>query len=170
MFRVEQVQAYVNLSVKVLHHEITEIIAGVVPYEDVGLKLSEFENSLKERFNNSALIAKRNCTIGSREDETVEIFQIKKQQLFMRLQANIPEEVMVSTLTCLVLADYQPFLYMMGTVKDLRETAAHLKRTVRRPAMAIRPADVLRVAATPTFAARIVFRQALTDSPSHRPE
>ncbi|KAL3271854.1 hypothetical protein HHI36_022324 [Cryptolaemus montrouzieri] len=78
-----------------------------VPYEHVGLTFSEFETSLKERFNNPALIAKFTAELYNRrqeEDEAVEIILIKKQQLFRKLQPNTAEEVLVSKLTCLVLA------------------------------------------------------------------
>ncbi|KAL3277895.1 hypothetical protein HHI36_013236 [Cryptolaemus montrouzieri] len=114
-----------------------EVKTWWVPYEHVGLTFSEFETSLKERFNNPALVAKLTAELYNRrqeEDEAVEIFLIKKQQLFRRLQRNTAEEVLLSTLTCLVLAEYQPFLYKIRTLKDLRETASHLERTVRRPA------------------------------------
>ncbi|KAL3286412.1 hypothetical protein HHI36_000921 [Cryptolaemus montrouzieri] len=138
-----------------------------VPYEH------EFETSLKERFNNPSLVAKLTAELYNRrqkDDEAVEIFLIKKQQLFRRLQPNTAEEVLVSTLTCLVLAEYQPFLYKIRTSKDLRETASHLERIVRRPATATRTADVHRVAATPTSTTRTASRQALTDQSRHRRE
>ncbi|KAL3277898.1 hypothetical protein HHI36_013239 [Cryptolaemus montrouzieri] len=126
-----------------------------------------------EKFNNPALVAKLTAELYNRrqeEDEAVEIFLIKKQQLFRRLQPNTADEVLVSTLTCLVLAEYQPFLYKIRTLKDLRETASHLERTVRRPATATRTADVHRVAATPTSTTRTASRQALMDPPRHRRE
>ncbi|KAL3275074.1 hypothetical protein HHI36_019846 [Cryptolaemus montrouzieri] len=93
----------------------------------VGLTFSEFETRLKERFNNPTLVAKLTAELYKRrqkEDEAVEIFLIKKQQIFRKLQPNTAEEVLIRTL------------------KDLRETAAHLERTVRRPATATRTVDV----------------------------
>ncbi|KAL3279580.1 hypothetical protein HHI36_017086, partial [Cryptolaemus montrouzieri] len=65
---------------------------------------------------------------------------------------------------------YQPFPYKMAIVNDLRETAAHLERTIRRPATAARPTNVPRVKATPTSASRIASCQGLTDPPQHRRE
>ncbi|KAL3286043.1 hypothetical protein HHI36_000556 [Cryptolaemus montrouzieri] len=66
-----------------------ENVVGAVQH--VGLTFSEFETSLKERFNNPALVAKLTAEIYNKrqeEDEAVEIFLIKKQQLFRRLQPN----------------------------------------------------------------------------------
>ncbi|KAL3286739.1 hypothetical protein HHI36_001232 [Cryptolaemus montrouzieri] len=143
-----------------------------VPYDHVGLTFSEFETSLKERFNNPALVAKLTAELYNRrqkEDEAVEIFLLKKKQLFRRLQPNTADEVLVSTLTCLVLAEYQPFLYEIGSLKDLRKTAL-LERTVGRPATATRIADVHRVAATPTSTTRTASRQGLTDPPRYSRE
>ncbi|KAL3279443.1 hypothetical protein HHI36_016954 [Cryptolaemus montrouzieri] len=114
-----------------------------VPYEHVGLTFLEFETSLRERFNNPALVAKLTAELYNKrqkEDEAVEIFLIKKQQLFRR------------------------------TLKDLKEAASYLERTVRRPATATKTADVHRVAATPTFTTRTASRQGLTDPPRYRRE
>ncbi|KAL3278548.1 hypothetical protein HHI36_024415 [Cryptolaemus montrouzieri] len=80
---------------------------GWSSYEQVSLTFSEFGICLKERFENPALVA--------------------------TLQPIIPEEVFVSKLKCLVLADYQHFLYKIRTVIELRESAAHLVKTVGRP-------------------------------------